>query len=80
MKFCVKNKLLSLGGSSTVKDENGNDIFKVKGKVFSLTKKKKIYNMEGKLLYVVKNKLINWWTPRRANRWQGQKSWNKSWI
>lgn len=62
MKFCVKNKLLSLGGSSTVKDENGNDIFKVKGKIFSLTKKKKFYNMEGKLLYVVKNKLINWWT------------------
>ena len=45
MKIYVKNKLVSLGGSSTVKDANGNDIIKVKGKFLSLTRKKKILDM-----------------------------------
>ena len=54
MKFCVKNKLLSLGGSSTVKDESGNDIFKVKGKIFSLTKKKKTLKTKKKYTYKAK--------------------------
>lgn len=62
MKIYVKNKLVSLGGSSTIKDANGNDIFKVKGKFLSLTRKKKILDMEGKLHYVVKNRFFNFWT------------------
>ena len=58
MKLFVKNKFLSLGEGSYVLDENDNKIFKVKGKwgIFSPTKKKKIYDMEGNLLYVVRNK------------------------
>lgn len=59
MKFYVKNKLFSLKGSSTVKDENGNDIYKVKGKFFSLTRKKKIFDMNDNLLYIVKNKFFH---------------------
>lgn len=62
MKLFIKNKMVSLGGSSTVKDENGNDVFKVKGKMLSLRKVKKIYNDEGKLEYIVRNKFINFWT------------------
>ncbi len=62
MKFFVRNKVASIGGSSRVYDENNNDIFKVKGKVFSITRKKKIYDMDGKLLYIVKNKFWNFWT------------------
>lgn len=61
MKIFVKNKFASLGGSSKVTDENGNDIFRVKGKLFSIRRKKKIYNMDKKLLYVVRNKFFNWW-------------------
>ncbi len=64
MKLIVKNKLISWGGSSTVLDENGNVIFKVKGKVFSLRRKKVICDATGKKLYIVKNKLFNFWTHK----------------
>ena len=40
MKFYVKNKFLSWGGSSEVLNENKEPIYKVKGKVFSITRKK----------------------------------------
>lgn len=60
MKIIVKNKFASLKGNSVVTNENGEEIFKVKGKFLSISHKKKIYNKEDKLLYVVKNKLFNW--------------------
>lgn len=62
MKLIVKNKLVSWGGSSTVKDENGQDVFKVKGKAFSPTNKKFIKNLDGKTLYTVRNKWFNFFT------------------
>ncbi len=37
MKVIIKNKFFSLGGSSSVKNENGEDVFFVKGKVLSPT-------------------------------------------
>lgn len=62
MIVTLKNKFFSLAGSSTVKDENGENVFKVKGKLllFSPTRKKKVFNMENQLLYVVRNKWFNW--------------------
>lgn len=39
MKVYIKNKIISWGGGSTVLDENKNEIYKVKGKVFSPTRK-----------------------------------------
>lgn len=56
----IKNKMFSVRGNSTVKDENDVDRFVVKGKLFSLGKKKRIYDMDGNLLYTVKNKIIRW--------------------
>lgn len=56
----IKNKMFSIRGNSTVKDENEVDRYVVKGSVVSLRKKKRIYDMEGNLLYTVKNKLIKW--------------------
>lgn len=56
MKLIIKNKLITLGEGSTVCDENGKEMFKVKGKVFSITRKKNIYDMEGNYLYTVRNK------------------------
>ena len=56
MKLYIKNKLISFGDGSFVTDEAGNQVYRVKGMVFSPTRKKKIYDMEGKLLYVVRNK------------------------
>ena len=59
MRVFIKNKLVSLGGSSEVLNENEEPVFKVKGKIFTFTKKKKMYDMQGKLLYTIRNK---YWT------------------
>ena len=56
MKLLVKNKLMSVGGGSTVLDEAGKEVYKVKGKAFSFTHKKEICTVDDKLLYTVKNK------------------------
>ena len=56
MKFYVKNKFLSWGGSSEVLNENKEPIYKVKGKVFSITHKKYICDMEDNRLFMVRNK------------------------
>lgn len=60
MKIYIKNKIISMGGSSTAKNEKGEDIFFIKGKwvLFSPTRKKKIYDKNKNLLYIVRNK---WW-------------------
>lgn len=52
----IKNKLISLGGGSVVKDDMGREMFRVKGKVFSPTKKKYICDMDGNRLFTVRNK------------------------
>ncbi len=59
MRLFIKNKLISLGGSSEVLNEREEPVFKVKGKFFTFTKKKKMYDMQGKLLYTIRNK---YWT------------------
>lgn len=64
MKVYIKNKAISLGGSSDVLDENQNPIYKVKGKVFSPTKVKKMYDMEGKLLYKIRNRWFNFFANK----------------
>lgn len=56
MKVFIKNELISVGGDSEVLNENHEPVFTVKGKVFTVTKKKKMYDMEGNLLYVIRNK------------------------
>lgn len=56
MDLMIKNKWVSLGGSSTVKDMEGKDVFFVKGKIFSFTRKKFIQDMDGNLKFVVRNK------------------------
>lgn len=62
MKVFIKNKLVSLGGSSTVKDESMKDVFAVKGKVMSISKKKRICDMNGNVLYTVRNKMIRFFS------------------
>ena len=58
MILYVKNNLMSLRGNSFVLDENQQQVYKVKGKLFTFTHKKRIYDMNGNKLYVVKNKLF----------------------
>lgn len=56
MELAIKNKWISLGGSSVVQDLNGNDVLKVKGKIFSFTRKKFVCDLEDNVKYVVRNK------------------------
>lgn len=88
MKVFIKNKLLSFGGDSDVLNENKEPVFKVKGKIFSFTKKKKLYNMQGEVLYTIRNKFWNIFSNKvyiknsqgdrvatiKKNKW----SWNKN--
>lgn len=57
MKLIIKNRLMTLKGGSTVQDDKGEDIFKVKGKFMSWTKKKYICDLEDNVLFVVRNRL-----------------------
>lgn len=62
MKLRIKNKVWSLRGSSSVTDESGNDVFIVKGQFLSITRKKRVKDTQGNLLYKVRNKLINFFS------------------
>ena len=55
MRFWVKNKIMTLGGSSFVTDEQGNKLLKIKGKIFSPTHKKIVCDPSGNKLFVVRN-------------------------
>ena len=56
MEIIIRNKWISLGGSSVVKDSNEQDVFYVKGKVFSFTKKKYLQDIDHNLKFMIRNK------------------------
>lgn len=56
MKVFIKNKILSVGGASSVTDENKNPVLEVKGRAFSITRKKFVRDTDGNLLYKVRDK------------------------
>lgn len=64
MKVYIKNKTISWGGDSVVLDENKQTLFKVKGKAFSFTHKKRIKDASGKTIYTIRNKF--WKLTRRT--------------
>lgn len=64
MKVYIKNKFWSLGGGSSVVDENKNPVFQVKGKVFSITRKKYLCDMQGNKLFMIRNKWFNWFVHK----------------
>lgn len=55
----IKNKLFSLRGSSSVKNENGEDVFYVKGRLFSPTHVKWVCDKDKNKLFKVRNKWFN---------------------
>lgn len=71
----IRNKLMSLAGSSTVKDDQGNDVYKVKGKLrmFSPTRKKYVCGVDGQKYYMVRNKFWHFWMPSVFIYEEGQK-------
>jgi len=52
----IRNKWISLRGGSYVKDADERDVFYVKGKFWTVTRKKFVQDMEGNRLYTVRNK------------------------
>lgn len=65
MRYVLKNKVFSLGGSTTVRDETETqDLFKIKGAVFTFTKKKSVCDLSDKVLYVVRNRFLQFFLPR----------------
>ena len=64
MKYILKNKVISLGNGSTVRDESGRDLYAVKGKVFTCTQKKYIRDMNKNVLYTVRNKFFHLLLPK----------------
>lgn len=65
MIYVIKNKIVSLGASSTVKDEAGNAKFFVKGKIFTFTKKKYVMDVsKSTTYYTVRNKFFHIFLPK----------------
>ncbi len=56
MEVSIRNKWISLGGSSTVKDMDEKDVLFVKGRIFSFTRKKFVKDLSNNTLFVVRNK------------------------
>lgn len=56
MQLIVRNKWVSLRGSSYVKDASGKDVMRVRGKFWTLTYKKFIEDLDGNVRYIVRNK------------------------
>ena len=64
MRYVIQNKIISFGGSSTVRDEFENDLYQVKGRFLSFTRHKTICTMDGEALYKVRNKFISFFLPK----------------
>lgn len=56
MQLAIRNKWISLRGSSVVKDLNEKDVLRVQGKFFTFTRKKFIQDLQGNTKFVVRNK------------------------
>lgn len=58
MRYVMTQKWLSLADSFTIKDENGQDRYMVKGEFLSLVKDLSFQGMDGKELIQIKQKLL----------------------
>jgi uncharacterized protein YxjI len=60
MRYVMRQKILSLTDSFTIKDENEQDAFQVKGKLFSFGDKLSFQDMAGNELVYIDQRLLNW--------------------
>ncbi|MBP5550772.1 MAG: LURP-one-related family protein [Bacilli bacterium] len=65
MELSIRNKWISLRGSSVVQDLEGNDVLRVQGKFFTFTRKKLVMDLNDNLKYTVRNKF--WFLFRRKS-------------
>jgi uncharacterized protein YxjI len=60
MRYVMRQKLLSLADSFTIKDENERDAYVVKGKLFSFGDKLSFLDAAGNELVYIDQRLLNW--------------------
>lgn len=60
MKVFIKNKFWSIGGGSSVLNENKEPVYKVKGRPFSITRVKYVCDLQGNRLFKIRNRWFNW--------------------
>lgn len=60
MRYVMRQKILSLADSFTIKDENDEDAFQVKGKLFSFGDKLSFQDLSGDELVYIDQRLLNW--------------------
>jgi uncharacterized protein YxjI len=60
MRYVMRQKLFSFGDDFTIRDENGDDVFFVDGKAFSLGKQLSFQDMAGSQLAYIKQKVLAW--------------------
>ena len=59
MDLSIRNKWISLGDSSVVQTLEGEDVLKVKGKIFTFTRKKFVNDLDGNTKFIVRNKFFS---------------------
>ena len=64
MKLAIRNKWISLRGSSVVKDLEEKDVLKVQGKFWTLTRKKFVQTLEGETKFIVRNRFWHFFVWR----------------
>ena len=60
MRYVMRQKLLSLADSFTIKNEQEQDVFLVKGKLFSFGDKLSFQDLAGNELVFIDQRLLNW--------------------
>ncbi len=60
MRYMMKQKMWSLGGEFTIKDENQQDAYLILGKAFSWGDKLSFQDMHGAELAFISQKLMSW--------------------
>ena len=60
MRYVMRQKLLSLADNFTIKNEQEQDVFLVKGKVFSFGDKLSFQDLSGNELVFIDQRLLNW--------------------
>ena len=60
MRYVMKQKLFCWGDDFTIKTQDGQDVFFVDGKAFSIGDKLSFQDMQGKELAFIRQKLLSW--------------------
>lgn len=60
MRYVMKQKLFCWGDDFTIKTQDGQDVFFVDGKAFSIGDKLSLQDMQGKELAFIRQKLLAW--------------------